>query len=306
MKKTFKWLLKITACLSINLINAQTTDLTTHLVSATPPSGATLEWHNALPISASNVVASPTAVGQGVYYGVYNFGSCYSSPSPIRVATNACPATTLDLSTLVDSTNKPAGTMVTYHSAYPVSATNRLTNATVSTANTYFTAYMDIASACFSESSPIVFFSSSCCANPSIGGTTAYAGGTMCSTSNVGTAMLSSNTGSIVRWETSTNSGSTWSPLTSTATYYNFTNAANAQQYRAVVNNGSGCADAYSAPATIATSSANCTSASCDNTTGNVTTPPEFVLKDDDCCIKLCICCSAFLYASILRGFNSF
>ena len=279
MKKTFKWLLKITACLSINLINAQTTDLTTHLVSATPPSGATLEWHNALPIAAGNVVATPTAVGQGVYYGVYNFGTCYSSPSPIRVATNACPATTLDLSTLVDSTNKPSGTVVTYHSAYPVSAANRLTNATVSTANTYFTAYMDVANACFSESSPIVFFTSSCCANPSIGGTAAYSGGTMCSTSNVGTAILSSNTGSVVRWETSTNSGTTWSPLTSTATYYNFTNAANAQQYRAVVNNGSGCADAYSAPATIATSPANCTSASCDNTTGNVTinvtTPPS-------------------------------
>ena len=171
MKKIFKWLLKITACFSLNLLMAQTVGLTTHLVSVTPPSGATLEWHNALPITSGNVVATPTAVGQGVSYGVYNFGTCYSNPSPIRVATNACPATTLDLSTLVDSTNKPSGTMVTYHSAYPVSAANRFTNATISTANTYFTAYMNLTTACFSESSPIVFFSSSCCANPSIGGT---------------------------------------------------------------------------------------------------------------------------------------
>jgi large repetitive protein len=45
------------------------------------------------------------------------------------------------------------------------------------------------------------------------------------------------------------------------------------------VNNGSGCLDANSAVATIATSATNCTSASCDNTTGNVTinvaTPPS-------------------------------
>jgi hypothetical protein len=123
------------------------------------------------------------------------------------------------------------------------------------------------------------FGSALTCAVATVGGTAAYAGGTLCSTSNIGTAMLSGNTGNIVRWETSTNSGSTWSPITCTNTYYNFANAANAQQYRAVVNNGAGCLDANSAVATIATSATNCTAASCDNTTGNVTinivTPPS-------------------------------
>jgi hypothetical protein len=117
------------------------------------------------------------------------------------------------------------------------------------------------------------------CAVPTVGGTAAYAGGTLCSTSNIGTAMLTGNTGNIVRWETSTNSGSTWTPIVNMNTYHNFANAANGQQYRAVVNNGVGCLDANSAVATIATSATNCTATSCDNTTGNVTlnivTPPS-------------------------------
>jgi hypothetical protein len=123
------------------------------------------------------------------------------------------------------------------------------------------------------------FGSALTCAVATVAGTAAYSGGTLCSTSNIGTAMLTGHTGDIVRWETSTNSGSTWSPITSTNTYHNFANAANAQQYRAVVNNGAGCLDENSAVAIIATSATNCTSASCDNTTGNVTinivTPPS-------------------------------
>jgi hypothetical protein len=117
------------------------------------------------------------------------------------------------------------------------------------------------------------------CAVATVGGTAAYAGGTLCTTSNIGTALLTGNTGNIVRWETSTNGGSSWSPITNINTYHNFANAANAQQYRAVVNNGAGCLDENSAAATITTSATNCTATSCDNTTGNVTltivTPPS-------------------------------
>jgi hypothetical protein len=119
----------------------------------------------------------------------------------------------------------------------------------------------------------------SSCAVATVGGTAAYAGGTVCATSNIGTAMLTGHTGTIVRWETSTNGGGSWSPITNMNTYHNFANVANAQQFRAVVNNGAGCLDQNSTPATIATSATNCTAASCDNTTGNVTinivTPPS-------------------------------
>ena len=117
------------------------------------------------------------------------------------------------------------------------------------------------------------------CVVPTVGGIVAYSGGALCNTSNIGTAMLTGNTGNIVRWETSTNAGSTWSPIASTTSSYNFINAANAQQYRAVVNNGAGCLDANALPVTIATNAAACSSLTCDNLTGNVTinvvTPPS-------------------------------
>lgn len=122
------------------------------------------------------------------------------------------------------------------------------------------------------------------CAVPTVGGAVTYSGGTLCNASNIGSAMLTGNTGDVVRWETSTNAGGTWSPITSTASYYNFTNTASGQQYRAVVNNGAGCLDENAAPVTIATSAAACTSVSCDNSTGNisitVTTPPSLATYD--------------------------
>jgi hypothetical protein len=138
------------------------------------------------------------------------------------------------------------------------------------------------------------------CATPSVGGTAAYAGGTLCNASNIGTAMLTGQTGSIVRWETSTNNGATWSPLAFTTTSYNFANAANAQQYRAVVNNGAGCLDDNSAVATIATSAAACTSASCDNSTGNITftTPSTPTLAGFDSKIIMTNASGVIQYAS--------
>jgi hypothetical protein len=138
------------------------------------------------------------------------------------------------------------------------------------------------------------------CAVATVGGTAAYSGGTLCNASNIGTAMLTGHIGNIVRWETSTNGGSTWSPITNTNTYHNFANAANAQQYRAVVNNGAGCSDANSAVATIATSAAACTSASCDNTTGNITftTPTTPTLAGFDSKIIMTNASGVIQYAS--------
>ncbi|MVM31637.1 hypothetical protein GO755_16440 [Spirosoma sp. HMF4905] len=62
-----------------------------------------------------------------------------------------------------------------------------------------------------------------------------------------------------MKWQTSTDGGTTFTDIASTATGLSFSNAANNQQYRAVVNNGLGCGNANSAPATITTSAAACT-----------------------------------------------
>ena len=52
-------------------------------------------------------------------------------------------------------------------------------------------------------------------------------------------------------WQTSTNSGSTWTSLGSTANPYTYTNAANGQMYQAILSGGSGCPNAYSNILTI-------------------------------------------------------
>jgi hypothetical protein len=168
IKKPEKWL---QYCLLLCLVwmmkwaNATpTTNLTTHLQTTVIPLGATLEWHNALPVNSGNVEANPSAVAPGLYYAVYNFGSCYSVPMPIRVATNTCPATTVDLKLLIDSASKPAGSVISYHTASPVSSSNQLSNNLVSAApaGTYYVAYYDATAMCYTSESVIVNVNSSC------------------------------------------------------------------------------------------------------------------------------------------------
>eukprot|EP01041_Mallomonas_annulata_P011720 gene11720-24580_t len=149
----------------VNVTFAQTVNLTTHQPNSSPPSGATFEWHNALPISASTLVASPTVAIPGLYYGVYNLGNCYSEVAPIRIATNTCPVTTVDLNSFVETTGTPSGMTLAFHSASPVSDANRLTgNAiTAATVGTYYVAYRDNIEGCYSTESMIVVINSSCC-----------------------------------------------------------------------------------------------------------------------------------------------
>ncbi|PWK17632.1 hypothetical protein LV89_04348 [Arcicella aurantiaca] len=153
-------------CLGIIYAQAQTptTDLTTHQPTESIPVGALFEWHSGLPITPQNVVTTPNAVTSGLYYGVYKFGSCYSDASLIRVATNTCPVANVDLRTLVDSTAKPSGMVVSYHSASPVSASNRINGnaVTASGAGTFFVAYYDTTTMCFSSESVIVVTLSAC------------------------------------------------------------------------------------------------------------------------------------------------
>ena len=150
----------------VNVTFAQTADLITHQPSASLPSGVTFEWHNALPISVNNLVDTPTAVIPGLYYGVYNFGTCYSEAAPIRVATNSCPVATVDLNSFVENTVTPLGMTLTFHNALPVSDANSLsvTAITAAAAGTYYVAYKDDIVGCYSTESVIVVVNSSCLA----------------------------------------------------------------------------------------------------------------------------------------------
>lgn len=83
----------------------------------------------------------------------------------------------------------------------------------------------------------------------SVGGTVS-ASAAVCSGVNNGTLTLSGHTGNVVRWEFSTNGGTSWTNITNTTTTLNYTNLTTSTVYRAVVQNGS-CTIANSGTATI-------------------------------------------------------
>jgi hypothetical protein len=83
----------------------------------------------------------------------------------------------------------------------------------------------------------------------SVGGSVT-ADATVCSGSNSGTVTLSGNTGNVIRWELSTDGGTTWSPIANTTTSLTYTNITTTTLYRAVVQSGT-CSSANSSFATI-------------------------------------------------------
>jgi gliding motility-associated-like protein len=90
--------------------------------------------------------------------------------------------------------------------------------------------------------------------NPvTVGGSISPASSTVCSGSNGGTLTLSGHTGSVVRWEFSTNGGFTWNNITNTTVNQNYTNLTTTTLYRVRVQS-SPCSVAYSATATVTVS----------------------------------------------------
>jgi hypothetical protein len=73
---------------------------------------------------------------------------------------------------------------------------------------------------------------------------------TACSTAS-GTLYLTVYTGSVLRWEYSTNGGSTWTNIANTTAALPFSNVTVTTQYRAYVDVGSSCSDEYSSIATV-------------------------------------------------------
>jgi len=88
--------------------------------------------------------------------------------------------------------------------------------------------------------------------NPlSVGGSIAGST-TVCSSSNSGTLTLNGNTGSVLRWQSSDDGGTSWSNITSSTgvSLYNYSNITETTEYRAVVQSGN-CAITNSSSATI-------------------------------------------------------
>lgn len=87
---------------------------------------------------------------------------------------------------------------------------------------------------------------------PSDGGSISSAA-TVCSETNNGTLVLSGYTGSVQRWEKSSDGGTTWDPIVNTSDNYSYSNLSTTTIYRAVVKSG-GCASVNSAGVQITVS----------------------------------------------------
>ncbi|MVM31635.1 tandem-95 repeat protein [Spirosoma sp. HMF4905] len=231
------------------------------------------------------------AAPAGTYTVQANVAGCLSvASSGITINAAAC-APTIAITTpnnvTITSTNPPVSGTATALASVTVSGPNGQSCVTMANASgswtctsLTFTVGSQLVTAVASNTAGVSptatanFTVVSSCANPSVGGTAAYAGGTLCNTTNAGTVTLSGNTGGVVKWQTSTDGGTTWTDVAGTSgkNYYSFINATNGQQYRAVVNSGGvGCVDANSAPAIISTNASVCTPATCDKTVGNLT-----------------------------------
>jgi gliding motility-associated-like protein len=77
---------------------------------------------------------------------------------------------------------------------------------------------------------------------------------TVCVNTNSGSLNLKNHLGNVVRWESSTNGGGTWSHILQTATELTYSNLPRTTHYRALVRNGSVCESRYSSIAVVTTS----------------------------------------------------
>ena len=84
----------------------------------------------------------------------------------------------------------------------------------------------------------------------SVGGTLSQPVTTVCANSNSGTLTLSSNIGTIVRWDFSTNGGVVWNPITNITNTQAYSNLSQTLLYRVAVKNGT-CPIVYSTNAVV-------------------------------------------------------
>ncbi|MBS9773511.1 MAG: MucBP domain-containing protein, partial [Gammaproteobacteria bacterium] len=86
--------------------------------------------------------------------------------------------------------------------------------------------------------------------NPASVGGAVNTDATVCKGTNSTVLTLSGHTGDVVKWQSSTDEGATWTDIANTTTTYTATDLTATTKYRAVVKSGE-CAEANSTPATV-------------------------------------------------------
>ncbi len=148
-----------------NIVN-----LMAHIDSTNKPANSYVTWHTASTATATNQVPDPTSVAvSGTYYATYyeTIVGCYGAstspvtvtinPCPATIVTNICPAITVNLMSHIDSTNKKAGSYVTWHTSNSPTLANQIADPTTVTSGTYYAAYYSPSSSCYGlATSPIM------------------------------------------------------------------------------------------------------------------------------------------------------
>lgn len=149
------------------------------IISLTGQTGSVVKWQTSVngggtwtDVGSSSGITSYTFVNaqnNQLFRAVVNNGSgcsdANSTPVSLTVSnlnnttptlsansfTNTCPVTTVDLSNVI-ATNTTAGLTLTWHSNTPATAINRLSSVTALSAGTYYAAFLDPISSCYSGS----------------------------------------------------------------------------------------------------------------------------------------------------------
>lgn len=124
------------------------------------PSGGiwTAETTNAALYSVSGNTVTFTSAASGTYNFAYSLNGCTDTVA-VTVAScglsinNVCPSSTANLTTHVDSTTKPLGTIVSWHTGTPATDANRVATPTAVAAGTYYASYWDVLVGCYSPAS---------------------------------------------------------------------------------------------------------------------------------------------------------
>ena len=269
-------------------ITQPTCNVTTGSITVnTPPSGVTYSFDNGTTYQASNIKSSLAAsttyqviVKDDVSLCVSTATSTVITAQPATPVISSVAKTDASLSSC-PSLNDGTITVTATGSNLQYSKDNETTWQASNSfaglvAGSYSIKVKDNVSTCEVAylANPVVVTAPICatCATSSVGGTATYTGGTICSTANIGTISLMGETGNVTKWQTSTNGGTAWTDIAGTLnkTSYNFINAANGQQFRAVVNvNIVTCTDAFSSVVTITTSATACTTTTCSYTSSS-------------------------------------
>lgn len=180
--------------------------------------------------SPATVTVSPASVGGSV---LSSRSVCYGNNSG-----------TLTLSGQV-------GNVIRWEQSTNGSSWTTINNTTTSqtynnlTQQTYFRAVVQSGSCASANSSPAIISIDPVSQGGSLAGSSH-----VCAVSNSGTITLSGQVGTVIRWEKSTNGGSSWTNISNTGTSLTYTNLSVTTIYRAVVQSGA-CDPAYSTTVTI-------------------------------------------------------